>query len=321
MAAAGTLSHPDSCAGGSDATDPRSRRFVRDFSGQWLRLNEIEKTTPDEKLYPEYDDLLHWSISQETELFLAELIHENLSVDHLINSDFTFLNRRLADHYGIEGVVGQHLQRIPVPAESHRGGLLTQAGLLKVTADGLTTSPVRRGAFVLTDLLGTPPPPPPANVGSIEPDTSGATTIRETLKRHRDTDSCRRCHEKIDPPGFALECFDPIGGYRTHYRKRFESFLPFLQFEDGPEVETNGVTADGQEFDDIDDFKRYLLQNHREQLARHLITQLMVYATGGEIEFADRDDIEELVNRTRDAGFPMRTIIHEVIRSRLFLER
>lgn len=322
LAEAGRLSDPDVLHAQVDRMllDDRSMRFVRDFAGQWLRLKEIEATTPDEKLYPEYDQLLHWSVAQETNLFLSHLINKNLSVRNLIDSEFTFLNRRLAEHYDIDSVTGQELRRVELPVDSPRGGVLTQAGILKVTANGLVTSPVRRGAFVLSDLLGTPPPPPPANVGSIEPDTSGATSIRETLVRHRTVESCAKCHRLIDPPGFALECFDPIGGFRVRYRKRFDDLLSVVKYQDGPAVDCRGITPQGNAFAGIKEFKLLLMQQ-KEQLARHLISQLMVYSTGGEIEFVDRDEVEDILNRTREADFPFRTILQQVVQSAVFRNR
>lgn len=300
--------------------DKKAKRFVHDFLGQWWRLHEINSTTPDEKLYPEYDETLHWSIPQESELFFAELIRNDLSINHLIDSDFTFLNRRLATHYGLDEIVGQQFRKVILPPNSLRGGILTQASVLKVTANGLVTSPVKRGDFVLSDLLGTPPPPPPSNVGSIEPNVSTATTIREMLAKHRDVESCAQCHQKIDPPGFALESFDPIGGFRTHYRRSCDDFLTFVAWMDGAEVDASGTTADGKTFAGIDEFKFHLMAQN-EQLARHFISQLVAYSTGGEIEFADRDEISAILDRTRTSGFPIRTILHEVIQSRLFRNR
>lgn len=300
--------------------DKRSNRFVDDFLGQWLRLKEINATTPDEKLYPEYDELLHWSIPQETVAVFNELIAKDLSIANLIDSDFTFLNRRLANHYGISDVNGQQFRRVELPEESVRGGILTQAAILKVTANGLTTSPVKRGNFVLTDLLGTPPPPPPDDVGSIEPDVRKATTIRDLLAIHRNSDACWKCHQQIDPPGFAMECFDPIGAFRTHYRINGDDFLTFVAHKDGAEVDASGTTEDGNKFQGISEFRQQLMAK-REQLARHFISQLIVYSTGGEIEFSDRMVVEAIVNRTRERNFPVRTIIHEVIQSRLFKER
>ena len=173
-------------------------------------------------MYPEYDELLRLSIVEETKNFFREILDQNLSVLNFIDSDFTFLNERLAKHYGIAGVEGQSFRKVNLPADSVRGGLLGQASILKVTANGTYSSPVLRGVWVLDNILGTPTSPPPDNVGSVEPDIRGASTIREQLAKHRDLKSCASCHNKIDPPGFALECFDPIGGFRTLYRTMAE---------------------------------------------------------------------------------------------------
>jgi len=151
---------------------------------------------------PIWDELLSDAVSKETELFFDELIKENMSLTNLIDSDFTFLNRRLATHYKIKGIAGQHFRKVKLPEDSLRGGVLVQAAILKTTANGTTTSPVMRGNFVLTNFLGTPPSPPPPDIGSIEPDTRGKTTIREILKAHRKMESCNQCHREIDPPGF-----------------------------------------------------------------------------------------------------------------------
>ena len=191
LAEAGRLSDPQVLAEQVDRmlADTRSQRFVRDFLGQWLRLDKVNATTPDAGLYPEFDELLAEAIPLEPELFFSELIRENLSLTNLIDSDFTFLNRRLATLYGIPDVKGQQFRRVELPADSPRGGVLTQAAILKTTANGTTTSPVMRGNFVLTNFLGTPPSPPPPDVGSVEPDTRGSTTIREILAAHREVET------------------------------------------------------------------------------------------------------------------------------------
>ena len=176
-----------------------------------VELYKVNATTPDEKLYPEYDELLGQAVPREPELFFTELVEKNLGLTNLIDSEFTFLNRRLAEHYGIPGVTGQHFRKVTLPKDSSRGGMLTQAAVLKTTANGTVTSPVTRGNFVLTSILGTPPPPP--TIGSIEPNTRGKTTIRQILAAHRNNETCNKCHREIDPPGFALESFDPIGGF------------------------------------------------------------------------------------------------------------
>ena len=302
--------------------DEKSSRFVNDFVGQWLRLDHVNVTAPDDGLYPEFDELLGDSIPKETQLFFAEMVKQNLSMTNLIDSDFTILNRRLAKHYRIKDVEGQHFRKVDLPPGSPRGGVLTQAAILKTTANGTTTSPVTRGNFVLTNFLGTPPSPPPPDIGSVEPDTRGKTTIREILAAHRDMESCNTCHRKIDPPGFALESFDPIGGYRRFHRasggeRTFGGFTTKLPPKRGPKVDASGVTDDGKEFTGIEEFKQHLLEK-KEQVARNFVSQLVVYSTGGEIQFADRDEIESILNQTRETDFLVRDIVHEVIQSKIF---
>jgi hypothetical protein len=195
-----------------------SERFVADFTDGWLNLRDIDFTTPDKQLYPEYDEWLLDSMLRETRSFITVLIQQNLSTANIINSDFAMLNKRLAEHYGIPGVNGVELQKIKLPADSHRGGVLTQASVLKVSANGTNTSPVVRGVFVMDRILGIEPPPPPPGIPGVEPDIRGATTLRELLDKHRNSDSCNGCHRMIDPPGFALESYDVIGGWRERFR-------------------------------------------------------------------------------------------------------
>lgn len=205
---------------------------------------------------------------------------------------------------------------------------MTQASILKITANGTLTSPVKRGHFVLASMLGTPPHPPPPTIGSIEPDTRGAVTIRETLAKHRNVQSCANCHQHIDPPGFALESFNPIGGFRTRYRTTGKGQWTndrihgrqVYEYQWGRDVDASGVTSDGQQFAGIRRFRDLLLKQE-EQVARHFVSQLMVYATGSEIQFSDRDEIERILKETEPKGFPVRTLIHEVIQSKLFKNR
>ncbi|MDE2924564.1 MAG: DUF1592 domain-containing protein [Acidobacteriota bacterium] len=318
LAAAGRLSDDDVLASQVDRMldDPKSERFIEDFAGQAFRLYEMNATTPDKALYPEYDSRLGQAMARETRLFLAELLAEDLSVGNLIDSDFTFVNRRLAEHYGIEGVTGQQMRKVAIPEDSPRGGLLTQASIHKITANGTTTSPVPRGNFVLANLLGQPAPPPPAGVEGLEPDTRGATTIREQLDRHRTDTVCNSCHRNIDPPGFALESFDPIGGFREAYR------IPGDEgaggYREGLPVDVTGVTPQGQVFVGIEEYKKLLYGNELAQVARHIASQLIAFATGAPVEFADREAVEDILSELADDGYPLRSMIREVVKSDLF---
>ena len=194
--------------------------FVEAFLDYWLDLRKVTVTSPDSGLYPDYylDDYVGESAQRESQLFFTELMKHNLPARNLVESDFVMINERLADLYQIAGVTGSGFRRVPVPPDNPRGGLMTQAIVLKVTANGTTTSPVLRGAWITERLLGDVVRPPPPGTPAVEPDIRGATTVRQQLEKHRSQESCASCHDKMDPPGFALESFDVMGGWRNHYR-------------------------------------------------------------------------------------------------------
>ncbi len=327
LAATNQLTDPEILSAQVDRmlNDPKAQRFIDDFLDQWAGLKNIDATTPDDKLYIEYDDILRQAMLKETRLFFRELIAEDLPARNLIDSSFTFLNRRLARHYGIPGIEDEQFRRVALPRSRVRGGLMTQASILKVTANGTVTSPVKRGAFVLTTLLGTPPSSPPPDIGSIEPDTRGTTTIRETLDKHRNSAACASCHRQIDPPGFALESFDPIGGYRTRYRSTDKGSHSGHQirgrwiheYKLGRPVDSSGVTEDGKKFAGIQEYKR-LLMTRAEDVARNLVSNLIEYSTGGRIQFADRAEIDRIVEDLKADGYPVRSMIHQVVQSPIF---
>lgn len=299
---------------------PKSQRFTRNFAGQWLDLRKIDATTPDLRLYREYDGHLLWSMPRETELFFDEVLKNDLSVLEFVDSTWTIANERMARHYGIEGIVGNEFRKVQLPPQSHRGGLMTQASIMKVTADGTRTSPVLRGKWVLERIIGKPPANPPADVPPIEPDIRGSTTIRQQLDKHRAIVSCASCHAQIDPPGFALENFDPIGNWRTYYRVATQTKkgpVRGTRYNQGPDVEQGGQMADGRAFRDIDEFKQLLL-NDKDQLARNLVEKLMVYSTGAGLEFADREVVEQIVADLRGKNYGLRSMIHDVVQSRVF---
>ncbi|QDU60418.1 hypothetical protein Pan216_12570 [Planctomycetes bacterium Pan216] len=302
-------------------SDPKIERFVDHFTGQWLDLREIEFTTPDKKLYPEFDDLLLRSMLAETRRFFRHLLEEDLSVLNFADADFTILNQRLATHYGIPGVRGhEEFRVVPLPSDSVRGGLLTQASILKVTANGTTTSPVLRGVWVLDRLLGQPAPPPPPGVPAVEPDIRGATSIREQLALHRENGACNRCHTRIDPPGFALEEFDVIGGHRDAYRslegdrkRRVGRTRYFV----GPPVVSSGELADGRTFANFVEFRERLADDP-ETIARAIAQKLLVYGCGRPITRGDRDLVDAVVRAARSSNFGLRSMIHAVVDSELF---
>jgi hypothetical protein len=301
---------------------PRAHAFTENFVGQWLGLRQIDATEPSQILYPEFDHLLKVSMIRETELFFEEILKHDKSLTNFVSSDFIMVNGRLAKHYGLGAVDGWEFQKQPAPPGSHRGGVLTMASVLKVTANGTTTSPVLRGAWVLDRILGTPPPPPPDNVSAIDPDIRGAKTIREQLAKHRATESCASCHRLIDPPGFALESFDCIGGWRDYYRTTglgesvFESGrrLPYLK---GKKVIPADVTAAGQRFEDVDGLKRILLED-RPKLARALATKLIAYATGRAPQASDLAAVDAIVTRISEHDFGLRSLVHEIVQSEFF---
>jgi len=324
--------------------DPRSDRFIEHFLDEWLELKKIDFTTPDPNLYPEYDPWLHDSMLAETRASFRRMLTQNRSVREIIASETLLINQRLAELYGIRGVAGSEFREVNVPAGSLRGGLLTQAAILKVTANGTATSPVLRGVWVLERILGIPRQPPPPNIPAIEPDATGAVTIRQMIEKHRADAVCASCHAKMDPPGLALENFDAIGGWRDHYRlagqpkkmrvgKGKDSKMvdePFIEVVSdaargrnrtklrlGSEVDASGVLADGRTFTNLNGLRELILKDE-DALARNVARQLMIYATGAGIRFADREAIDSIVAKTQATKHGLRSIVQEVVASELF---
>jgi hypothetical protein len=310
--------------------DRKSRRFVEAFTDYWLDLRKLDDTSPSTTLYNDYelDDPLKLAALEETRRFVEALLRANLPARNIVDSDFTFLNERLAEHYDVPGVQGVGMRRVALPTDSVRGGLMTQASVLKVTANGTTTSPVLRGHWITERILGyeTPPPPP---VPAVEPDIRGAVTIRQQLEKHRADVSCASCHSRMDPPGFALESFDVMGGWRDRYRAVKEDAAPASGIGmDGQEfafyyalpVDASGELPDGQPFGDVRDLKRLLLEDP-VPIARNLVRQLAIYATGAPVRFSDREWIEEILERTSADEYGVRSLVHELVQSELFLKK
>jgi len=310
--------------------DPRAERFRDAFLDYWLDLRKMEESTPSTTLYNDYylDDALTEAAVAETRLYFAELLARNLPARLIADANFTYLNERLARHYGLPGVNGIAMRRVELPADSLRGGFLTQASVLKVTANGTTTSPVLRGKWIVERILGIDIPPPPP-VAAVEPDIRGAVTIREQLARHREDASCASCHRKMDPPGFALESFDVLGGWRERYRAIDEdkpalrglgkNGQPFA-FHLALPVDASGELPDGRPFRDIRDFK-LLVRQDEAALARNFARQLLLFATGAPAHFSDRPEVERILAETRGDSHGLRSLVHAVVQSRLFREK
>lgn len=296
--------------------DPKSEAFVENFAASWLNLRDITFTTPDAELYPEYDAILLNSMLEETHAFLDLMLEEDLSVSNVIDSDFTVVNERLGHHYGIDLEPGSGLQVVDLDPSMNRGGIITHASVLKVTANGTTTSPIVRGVWLLERVLGKHVPPPPDQVPAIEPDIRGAVSIRDQMEKHRSIPSCMACHQMIDPPGFALENYDVIGGWRDHYRAKSEKD----RLTQGPPVDASYTMADGQFFHDIGEFKQIALADS-PQIARNVLKQVLTYSTGAEIEFGDRREIEEMVTKLSAEDYGFRSLIIAATESDIFLSK
>lgn len=330
LAAKGELRRPEVLRAETERllADAKSQRFVNAFLDYWLDLRKRNDTEPSGSLYNDYflDDFLAASAVQESRLFFADVVARDLPARNVVASDFTFANERLARHYGLPGVEGIAMRRVSLPQDSVRGGFLTQAAVLKVTACGTTTSPVVRGKFINERIMGIEIPKPPPSVPAVEPDIRGATTLRQQLDKHRTEVSCAGCHIKIDPPGFALESFDVMGGFRERYRAVDESKpgvpghgydgVPFA-YHQGPAVDATGEFADGTPFRDIREFKAYLLKDE-PALARNLARHLGIYATGAPISYSDRAALDAIIQSAAASDYGVRSLIHAIVQSRLF---
>jgi len=287
--------------------DPKAARFIESFTDQWLKLNQIDFTNPDTRLYRAFDPVVQESMLMETRSYVTEMIQKDLGIAHLVDSDFTYLNERLARHYGddLKHETSDGLQKVSLPAGSRRGGLVTQGAILKVTADGTSTSPVVRGVFINERILGNHIAPPPPGIPAIEPDIRGATSIRDQLDKHRHNESCAACHQTIDPPGFALENYDPVGVWRNGYGKDGK----------GAKINPSGTTPEGDAFADLTAWKQVQTQR-ADALARGFATQFLTYATGAPPRFSNEAALNDLV---RQAKGGTRALIREAVLSEVFL--
>jgi hypothetical protein len=256
-----------------------------------------------------YVDGLAKAMKTEARMFFQYALENNLPIDRFLDADFTFVNGGLARLYKIPDVHGANFQKASL-SDRRRGGLLGMAGVLTASANGIDTSPVVRGVWVLRNLLGTPPTPPPPDVKPLDPDIRGANTIRDQLAKHRTLSTCNSCHRSIDPPGFALENFDPIGGWRERYPRPGNA--------DPPKVDASGQLSGSETFTDIVSFKDVLLRGHRDQFARCLTEKLLTYSMGRTLEPADSPQIDRIVAALKERGGGLRDLLLLVISSEPF---
>jgi hypothetical protein len=284
--------------------DSRSRALVINFASQWLRLRNLDSITPDMRMFPDFDDNLRQAFRQETELFFDSILREDRSVLDLLSANYTFVNERLAKHYGIPHVYGSRFRRIALDEDSWRGGLLRQGSILTVTSYATRTSPVLRGKFILDNLLGVPPPPPLPDVPALKDNTvNGSLSVRQRLSEHRSNSTCAPCHNLMDPLGLSLEKFDAIGRRRT--------------VESGTPIDASGALPDGRKFADVDGLEAALLRRP-ELFVGTFAEKLQTYALGRGVEYYDAPSIRAIVRDARSQNFRISSIILGVVKSQPF---
>jgi mono/diheme cytochrome c family protein len=288
--------------------DPRSESLVTNFAAQWLYLRDITAKQPDEILFADFDETLRTAMQRETELFISSVFRENRSVLDLLRANYTFLNERLARHYGVPNIKGSYFRRVTFPDGSVRGGLLGQGSVLTITSYSTRTSPVLRGKWVLENLLSAAPPPPPADVPSLKTETAPGKplTLREAMTQHRAAPSCAGCHARMDPIGFAMENFDAVGRWRER---------------DGQHpIDVTGVFPEGTKFEGIPGLKRELLRQP-EQFVGTVAERLLMYAVGRNLQYYDAPTVRAVLRDAEPANHTLRSLVLGIVKSRPFQMR
>ncbi len=287
-------------------THKHSKALVENFAGQWLTLRKLREFKPNERLYPKWNDRVRRLVEHETMAFFAGVMRGDMSVLRLLDGDFTYMNEELAEFYGIPGVQGDHFRLVSL-AGTPRGGLLTQASILAVTSNPTRTSPVRRGKWILDNLLATPPPPAPPGVPELEEKGELSGSLRSRLEQHRSDPACANCHKLMDPLGFSLENFDAIGQYRTHER--------------GTAIDASGQLPDGSVVRGADELRETLLSRNQDQFVRCLTEKMLTYALGRGLEYYDQCAVDKIVEELEKNDYRFGTLLMEIVRSDPFQKK
>jgi hypothetical protein len=286
--------------------DPRSRALAENFGGQWLQFRALESTTRDREKFPDFEDYLRLSMRRETSLFLEHVIRDDRSILDFINGRYSFLNERLARHYGIPGVAGPQFREVDL-AGSPRAGVLTHASVLTVSSYATRTSPVLRGKWILENLLNAPPPEPPPDVPNLDESAIGsAASLRAQLEEHRKNAICASCHRKMDPLGFGLENFDAVGAWRT-----MDGDFP---------IDASGTLPDGEEFSGPEELRAILVEQ-REAFARGVTAKLLTYALGRGLERYDTKTVRTIASRLPAQDYRFSALVLEIVNSLPFQAR
>jgi len=287
--------------------DPKAQAFVENFAGQWLQLRNLKTLKPDAKEFPTFGEPLRQAMVRETELFFGSILNEDRSLEDFLAADYTFVNERLAKHYGLPNVKGDQFRKVSVPGD-RRGGLITQASILTVTSNPTRTSPVKRGKWILEQILGTPPPPPPPNVPELDDSKKSALTgtLRQRMEQHRANASCASCHSKMDPLGFGLENYDAVGAWRDK--------------DGGFPIDASGTLPGGQSFQGVKDLK-VILDSKKSEFTRCLAEKVLIYAIGRGLEDFDACSVDKIVNAVEGDSHRFSRLILEVILSEPFQRR
>jgi hypothetical protein len=283
--------------------DPRSHALVENFADQWLQIRNLAAVTPDPKLYPGWDNELRNSMRKETELFFENIMRENRSVLELVDANYSFINERLARHYGVEGVTGNEFQKV-VFKDNKRGGVLTQGSILTITSNPTRTSPVKRGKWILENIVGAPPPPPPPNVPELKEAKEAKGSLRQRMEQHRENAMCASCHARMDPIGFGFENYDGVGKWRD-----MDGEYP---------VDAAGKLLSGEDFRDAGELKKILVGKKRDEFLECLASKLLTFALGRGMEYYDRPSIDGIVKTMAKDHYRFAALVSGVVKSPAF---